>query len=222
MTRADLLNAASFVEAAVDTLSQAVPAAGETGAEFRRLAGDLSSNARARIEAGIACTAFAGIVDAAVACGADITELDGARATVSTSEAFGDLAGRLRSTFALLLLVAEAGIVADTTFVSRDQVDSTKARLSSAFGGAIDAASDAGDLDSFRALVALHGALVRDLVARSRPLPRMTAFDFGERVPALWLANRLYGDADRAAEIIAENGIVHPLFAPGAGRALSA
>ena len=39
---------------------------------------------------------------------------------------------------------------------------------------------------------------------------------------SLTLGQRLYGDAGRADELVAENEIVHPLFASRAGRALSA
>ena len=74
----------------------------------------------------------------------------------------------------------------------------------------------------WRALLALHGAVVRDLGARARPLPRIVPYSVATRLPLLTLANRLFGDAGRSEELLAENrDTVHPLFMPADGRALS-
>jgi prophage DNA circulation protein len=50
----------------------------------------------------------------------------------------------------------------------------------------------------------------------------MVAYAFPDRRPVLAIAQALYGDAGRADELRAENKVVHPLFMPAAGRALSA
>jgi prophage DNA circulation protein len=71
-------------------------------------------------------------------------------------------------------------------------------------------------------MLALHAAVTRDLTQRGRPLPRMVSYNTAASLPALALANRIYGDASRTDELIAENRAVHPLFMPAAGRALTA
>jgi prophage DNA circulation protein len=93
--------------------------------------------------------------------------------------------------------------------------------LDTAFDISLDKAANDFDQVTVRALVSLRAAVMRDLTARARPLPKMVSFAFPRRQPALWIAQRLYGDGDRYAEVIAENAAVHPLFMPAAGRALS-
>jgi prophage DNA circulation protein len=56
----------------------------------------------------------------------------------------------------------------------------------------------------------------------ARPLPRLLPYQFARVMPTLVLAQRLYADASRADEIRAENHVVHPLFCPLTGFALSA
>ena len=48
------------------------------------------------------------------------------------------------------------------------------------------------------------------------------SYTVGAVMPALTLANRIYADAGRADELVAENKIIHPAFCPREGRALSA
>jgi prophage DNA circulation protein len=73
----------------------------------------------------------------------------------------------------------------------------------------------------YQAVVGCHAALMQYLVAEARPLPRMVEYGFSKRMPTLVLAQRLYQDPSRADELRLENRIVHPLFAPAAGRCLS-
>jgi prophage DNA circulation protein len=49
----------------------------------------------------------------------------------------------------------------------------------------------------------------------------MLNFAFARVMPTLVLAHRLYADPGRADQLLAENKIVHPAFAPAAGRGLS-
>jgi prophage DNA circulation protein len=72
------------------------------------------------------------------------------------------------------------------------------------------------------ALITLHGAVANDLSTRALPLPAIVTYTFPQRMPALWIAQRLYQDATRTGDLIAENNPVHPLFMPETGRALSA
>ncbi|MFB0491945.1 prophage DNA circulation protein [Methylobacterium sp. OAE515] len=118
--------------------------------------------------------------------------------------------------------IQEARITAATTYTSRNEVDRVLGLVAAAFDVSQSAAADAGDAVGYRALVGLRAAMVRDLTDRSRPLPKLVTYTFGRGRSSLTLAQRLYGDAGRADELVAENDVVHPLFAPRAGRALSA
>jgi prophage DNA circulation protein len=75
-------------------------------------------------------------------------------------------------------------------------------------------AADGSD-DVTDALIGLHAAVVRDLNTRAAKLPRTRSFTPSATVPALVLAQRLYGDATRADDIAARNFVRHPGFVPG-------
>lgn len=90
---------------------------------------------------------------------------------------------------------------------------------------AIDAeiliAGDAGDDASFLALRELRQAVVAALTASSSSLAALKDFQFGGSTPALALAQRLYQDADRSDELVAEAKAIHPAFMPASFRALA-
>lgn len=119
-------------------------------------------------------------------------------------------------------LIGMARAFAATSFRSRDDVQIALGRANGAFAPAIEEAADEGDNVAYRDFVSLHAAVTRDLAQRGRPLPRMVDFRFPLRLPTLVLSQKLYGTGERADEIGAENKVIHPLFAPAQGRALSA
>lgn len=64
------------------------------------------------------------------------------------------------------------------------------------------------------ALRSLRVALVEDVTARVAALPRVTTYTPSSVVPAAVIAWSIYGDAERADEVVDRNRIVHPLFVP--------
>jgi prophage DNA circulation protein len=80
----------------------------------------------------------------------------------------------------------------------------------------------ATDDNLVQAWTALYAAVATDLTTRGKQLPSLVQFTTPAPMPSLWLANRLYQDADRAAEICARNGIIDPAFCPTTIEALSA
>lgn len=69
----------------------------------------------------------------------------------------------------------------------------------------------------YQVIAAGRTAAVRQLVAVSRLGVRLTRIDNPAPVPALVLAYRRYGDAARAADIVARNSVSHPGFVPAGG-----
>ena len=196
--------------------------AGQPGADLRRLCGALAADAPAQVQAATFWAPLRACFQAATAAGATLDGMDRVRlAALATGSNEGAVL-RVVQTAARYALVEMCRITAAITFTSRQDVDVALARLNAAFGPAEDFAADRYSTEVYRALVALHAAAVRDLTQRGRPLPRLVSYAFPVRMPALTLANRLYGDGGRAPDLIAENrGTVHPLFMPAAGRALS-
>ena len=204
------------------TLATGFTGAGEKGADVRRACGTLDASAEAALTRGEVASLVHACLHMARFAGATLEGMGRVRNALADEDpvyAVGQavVAGSIR-----LCLSQEARILAAATLVSRDDVDRYTARMNDAFAGAEEIAADAGETGVYRALAALHAAVTRDLTTRARPLPRMVSYRLPTSIPALALANRFYGDADRADDLIQENRVVHPLFMPLAGRALSA
>lgn len=82
-------------------------------------------------------------------------------------------------------------------------------------------AADAAESDVAAALRALRLAVYADLSARVADLPRLRTITSNAALPALVQANRLYGDAGRADDLVAQAEPVNPLFMPREYRAPS-
>ncbi|KUR80755.1 DNA circularization protein [Novosphingobium sp. FSW06-99] len=83
------------------------------------------------------------------------------------------------------------------------------------------AASAMGDDDSYATLSDCRGAVAADLRARGATLAQVTTFDTPAPMPALALAQSLYGDATRADQLVAQADPAHPLFFPTSFQALA-
>ncbi|MFB0491315.1 prophage DNA circulation protein [Methylobacterium sp. OAE515] len=223
MTFAQRRVAVAALKVVLDALLAAgVDAASQDGATLRQLCGALSADAVDQVQAGTFGTPLRACFAAATAAGATFMGMDRVRQEAQSVTAPDLPVQRVAQTAARFALVEMAKIIAATTFTSRQDVDASLARINAAFTPAEDFAAAQFNNVVWRALVALHGDVVRDLTARARPLPRIVSYSFGTRMPLLALANRLFGDAGRAEQLLAENrDVVHPLFMPASGRALS-
>jgi hypothetical protein len=67
-------------------------------------------------------------------------------------------------------------------------------------------------VSDYQNFVALSALLIQHLSATERQLPRILQLTFPANFPSLALANRIYADASRSDELIAENRTVHPAF----------
>lgn len=121
-----------------------------------------------------------------------------------------------------LCLAAEGQIIANITFVSREDVETCLQSILEPFAVSEELAADNMDQMAFQALISLQATITNFLVNTARPLPYMTSYQFNKSLPSLVIAYRLYGDASRADQIVQENKIVHPAFCPPSGTALSA
>jgi len=109
--------------------------------------------------------------------------------------------------------------VTDVSLASYQEAVALRDRLQDAFDAVATEAADAGDDEVWRIVETLRVAVVRDITARGGSLARLYAYTPAATEPALVIAYRLHGDAARAAEIVARNGVRHPSFVPG-GQAL--
>lgn len=191
-------------------------------ADLRLAVGDLDAYSLLRMIAGTFGDDLLNCFEQAFLAGADVSGFDrvrkaAQRETPSSIEAVSVVAG-----FVQLSLAYQAKSLSSLVFKSRQAVEVMLANMNIAFEPAEEYAADQPASDVYRALIGLHAAVTRDLITRSKPLPRMVNYRFERSFPSLKIAQVLYGDASRAEEIHGENKVPHPLFMPGAGRALSA
>lgn len=117
----------------------------------------------------------------------------------------------------LVTLTASAEAARAVTRVTFESYDDA-AVVREDIAGRIEAAAlvyaDAGDDGAYQALRNLRLALVKDITARGGNLTRLYDYTPAGTEPALVTAQRLYGDARRAEEIVSRNRIAHPGFVP--------
>ena len=128
------------------------------------------------------------------------------------------------ATSALLRRAALAAIgnaVATYVPTSYDEAISTLNIVTGLIDAEILVAGDAGDDESYNALVAMRQAVVAALTTSGATLPRLETFTFRTPLPALVLANRLYQDAGRTDELVQQANPIHPAFMPTTIQALA-
>ncbi|MEH2565327.1 hypothetical protein [Bradyrhizobium sp. AZCC 2289] len=222
MKRSDATEAAPIVDRMLANLIATVPPVGRSGSDARTAIGDTRANAfKLCIEDALG-PPLDRCFDLARQAGATLQKIDAVRVMIE-QESPTTLGGALVMNAGIrLCLATEAAIIAQMTFVSRQDVDAIKLQLLQPFRDAEETAADDKDQAMFQALIKLHGAVTNHLVATARPLPRMLNFEFFEPLPSLVMAYKLYDDASRCDELRQENKVVHPAFCLPIGRALSA
>lgn len=136
---------------------------------------------------------------------------DGAGQSAVNANAFNRLQAQA-------VLSAGAFASSQTVYVTYEDADAFR----NGFADACDAEQGQSDGDGYAALADLSGAVWADIDARAATLATVVAIDALVPVSSLELAQSLYADATRAAEISGRNGVVHPGFCYGALSVLSA
>jgi prophage DNA circulation protein len=222
MTQADLNEATSSLQQMLDAINAvAIDSTSSAAGLLRQATGSLRAGAASAIIAANVGSSLVNVFMQLRLAGASFLAVDAIRAQALALAPVSAIAGVIVDAVMLQALVCECRILTDFTFTSRDQVDEYRAALDGGFDAAIDKAADELDQVTMQTLISLRAASMRDLSARALPLPQIIAFAYAKRRPALWIAQRLYADGSRYTELVAENGVVHPLFTPATGRALS-
>lgn len=222
MNRTDLAEALAIWRAVVASVAAApIDRTTTEAAELRRACGAAEAGGRTAIQEYAFGAMLRATFDAAVAAGAAPEFFSRVRAVAEAASPASPIAATVANLAIRLALASEGAALAATTFTSRGQVEAALARVRDGFEAAIDSAMDERQGQAFAALSALYAAVARDLTERARALPRMVSYDAGASTPSVALAHRLYADAARAGDLVAENAVVHPLFMPAQGRALA-
>lgn len=220
MRKAALNEAVSILQTGLIALMSNSPVA--SSAALRQAVGDLSAAAPSEIQGGTVAGDLFNCFDLAVAAGATAPSMANVRAVALAMTPLYVPGQLLATAMVRFCLIEEAQLIAATTYTSRDDVDAAIEFYGSAFDAAIDYASENNDQDAYMALITLEGTVINFLSLTARPLPQMVSYTFAQRMPALWMAQRLYQDPTRTLELVQENKTVHPLFMQRNIRALSA
>ena len=220
--RTDATEAAGVLNSVADALTALGGHIGNAGAQLLYQVGNLRANAQTSVYSGVLGAQLMGCFSAATAAGATLAAFAILRTTIGALTPSGASGKAIAAAAIEMALAQEALILSATVFVSRDDVDAQMQIYDAAFDAAETYAANAIDVDVYRALVTLHAATINDLTTRSRPLPSLIAVKLARTWSARSLANKLYGDASRAQELIDENKIVNPSFCPLTLVALSA
>lgn len=124
----------------------------------------------------------------------------------------------LMAAFRVATAAELARTVSAMRFASYEDAVATRDAIATRLDVLAVSAVDDGDDPTADALDALRRAISRDIAVRGANLARTYGLALQRTQPALVLAARVYGHPDveaRAAEIVARNGILHPLFVPG-------
>jgi prophage DNA circulation protein len=221
MQKQDSQEAAPIVVAVLNELLGQVPSQGTTGADLRMAANAVRVNALFLLGSDAIGPPLENIFRLAQATGATLAQMEQVRATASAFSPTTVGAILIRDSLVQYALATEGLIMAVMTFVSRDDVEALRPILNAEFAGAEELAADSMDSTTYQAMIALHAAASYFLTQTAQPLPRMLNFAFASPMPTLVAAYKLYADASRADDLLAQNKVIHPAFMLPTGRALS-
>jgi hypothetical protein len=222
MDKVDALDAAPIVARCMGNLLKTLSAVGRTGSDARQQISQTQVAAYAYLRADTIGPELDECFEYARQAGATFYQMEQVRVLTSLEKP-ATLGGTLiQNSLLQWCLATEGEIIADMTFVSRQDVEKVKQQIQQPFLDQEEQAADDMDQMVYQALVGLHGAIVTHLCDTERPLPRMLGYQFAAPSNTLVVAYRLYSDAGRADQVRDENKIIHPAFAPATGQALTA
>jgi len=221
MYKNEATEATPILQRALRNLLNAIPSTWLTASDLRTACSLLSVNAEKLLYFDQAGPQLSDCFEKARKIGATLPQIEWVRRQTVMESPVTVGAMMVKNSIMRLCLVTEGRIIADMIFTSRRDVDALMASVNQIFADAEEIAADEMDQMSYRGIVELHANVIFYLVQTARPLPVMLKYSFFSVMSSLMMSNRLYYDASRADELRAENKVVHPLFMPLQGQALS-
>jgi hypothetical protein len=187
-------------------------APGVDGANLRTAVGMLLGNLSILIENQMVGAQLLSCFDLARIAGATVNVFDNVREAAAAELPQYSFGIRIVNAALIFSLSEQSQLITVMTFSSRNDVDA----LMDAMGIIIDdiklRGSQSFTVNDYRNIVALSASLIYHLSATERLLPQVVTYHMPVNLPALSLSNRIYGDASRSDELVAENKTVHPAF----------
>jgi prophage DNA circulation protein len=194
---------------------------GQSASAVRRACGYVLAYAERYIVDNVIADKLSDCFEETRLAGATLDEFNRVREAIVATDVNSVLAVIVKQVCIAFSLQQLSVLISDFEFKSRQDVDRVRVEIHPAFDQAEQVAADEMALVTYKSLVALHAAVTFHLYETARPLPQMLDYSFGTPRPTLVLSHRLYDTAARADQLREENKVVHPAFAPRAGRALA-
>jgi hypothetical protein len=160
--------------------------------------------------------------ESARVAGATLDTMDGIRTAMFAETPTFPLTVAIVNAAIIMSFVEQCYIISVMDFASRAEVDVIIDKMVPIIDDIKLNKTDSFVVRDYQNFVAVSALLIQHLSATERQLPRVLQLSFPANYPSLTLANRIYGDASRSDELIAENKTVHPAFVARDIRALSA
>jgi hypothetical protein len=187
-------------------------AAGGAGADLRSAIGSFMGNfSELIIDRTIGTELFA-CFEAARATGATLVSMNNVRVAMFAEAPAFPLGAAIVNAGIIFSFVEQCQIIAVMSFSSRPQVDVLIDEMTAIIEDIKLNKADSFVASDYQNVVMTAALLIQHLSATERQLPRIVKYQMPINYPALALANRIYGDASRSDELVAENETVHPAF----------
>jgi len=222
LEKADAVEATPLIQRMLTTLLSIIPDKGRPGSDARRAIGDLMASTYVSLYDGTLGPALVNCLDLVRLSGVALPMMGLVRLQLEAEAPFTLGATMVRDYALNMVLAEQALIITNMTFNSRQDVDELIMMVQMAFTGPEESTADNMDSETYRGLIELRASLINHLVTVGLPLPEMLVYEFAVPMPSLLISQRLYADTSRYEEIRNENKVVHPLFCPIVGQALSA
>jgi hypothetical protein len=186
--------------------------AGDDGANLRSAVGKYMANFYELINTNTVGAELYNCFELARVAGATLDSLDNVRVAMFLETPIYPLGFALVNASIMFSFVEQSQLISVMSFDSREQVDVLLDKM-----GAIIEQIKLNEADEFVAsdyqnFVMLAALLIQHLSSTERQLPRVVRYQFPISFPSLTLAQRIYTDASRSDELVAENETVHPAF----------
>jgi prophage DNA circulation protein len=187
-------------------------APGLDGANLHTAVGTLLGNLSVLIENQMVGAQLLLCFDYARIAGATVNVFDNVREAAAAELPQYSLGIRIINAALILSLSEQSQLITAMTFTSRNDVDELMDAMAIIIDDIKLRGSETFAVNDYRNVVALSASLIYHLSATERLLPQIVSYQMPINYPALALANRIYGDASRSDELVAENKTVHPAF----------
>jgi hypothetical protein len=189
-----------------------IAAAGAPGAALRAQVGKYLGNLTELIDSKTVGPGLLACFDAARTAGATLASMNGVRLAMFAEAPSWPLGLGIVNGAIIFSFVEECQIIAPMDFGSRQEADTLIDEMTAIIEDIKLNKADSFVANDYQNFVALSALLIQHLSATERQLPRLVEYLMPVNYPALALANRIYGDASRSDELVAENETVHPAF----------